>query len=241
MLGVALGLSTLDNVLPANANEKVEDFATTVGVWAALTALLAYFFAGLVSAKVTDRPDGGALLHGTLVWMLLSLTLSWLITNGITLGFGHLSGRLLTGTVQDATPVHPNTVTEAELAQQLGLTDSSQLMAPDADERMISALVTTANMSREEAEAALDDLRARVAAVQTDPDAVQAEIRTFLSRMLAYMQQQTPPVGATSQRQLEKDSWLTFGSMVVTLLMAIIGARAGMPYRHHWQRVGLRR
>jgi hypothetical protein len=172
--------------------------------------------------------------------MLLSMILSWLITNGIVLGFGHLPGRLLPSTVQDASPVNPQTLTEAELAQRLGLVDPSQLMAPASDEQMISALVTTANMSREEAEAALDDLRARVALVQAEPDAVQAEIRAFLAQMLARIQQQTPVVEGTPQVQPEKGSWLTFGSMVVTLLMAIIGARAGVPRRPRWQRVGLR-
>lgn len=240
MLGVTLGLSTLDNILFSTNNEDAQKFATMLGMWTGLTALLAYFVAGMVSTKVTDRPDGGALLHGTLVWMLLSMTLSWLVTNGIVLGFGRLPGRLLPSTVQDASPVNPQTLTEAELAQRLGLADPSQLMAPASDEQIISALVTTAHMSREEAEAALDDLRARVAVVEADPDAVQAEIRAFLAQMLARIQQQPRGVEGTSQFQPGKGSWLTFGSMVVTLLMAIIGARVGVPRRHFWQRVGLR-
>jgi uncharacterized protein YfcZ (UPF0381/DUF406 family) len=240
MLGIAIGLSTFDESLFAT-NDTAQNFATTAGLWTAMTALMAYFVAGMVSTKVTDRPDGGSLLHGILVWMLLSMTLSWLVTSGIALGFGQVPGRLLPSTMQNATPANPQTLTEAELAQRLGLTDSAQLMAPASDERLISALVTATNMSRQEAEATLDDLRARVSSVQSDPAAVEAEIRAFLSHMLARVQQQAPAAAETSQRQIEKGSWMTFAVMIITLLVAIVGARAGLPHPHRWSRLVARR
>jgi len=237
-LGIATGLSTLDNSLLSNSTDA-RNFATTAGIWTGLVILVAYFVAGIVAAVVTDRPDGGSLLHGILAWMLLSMALSWLVTNGMALGLGGLPGGLISGN-RSALPVHPNALTEVDIAQRLGLTDSSQLMAPASDERMVSTLAALANMSQEEAQTTLDDLRARVAAVQNDEDAVQVEIRTFLSQVLARAQQQAPAVVANSQRQAEKDSWLTFAVMLVTLLTTVTGARAGIPGRYRRSRPAFR-
>jgi hypothetical protein len=238
MLGIAIGLSTLDNPL-LSSSEAAQNFSTTAGIWTGIIALIAYFVAGMVSTKVTDRPDGGAFLHGTLAWMLLSMTLSWLVTSGIAIGLGGLPG-MPSGLNWNALSVHPNALTEADMAQSLGLTNSSQLMAPANDEHMVSALATTTNMSREEAQTALDDLRARVATVQTDPEAVQIEIRAFLSQMLARAQQQAPAVVANSQRQMEKESWMTFAVMSITLLVTIMGAKAGVPNIHRRSRLVFR-
>lgn len=235
MLGIATGLSTPDNSLLSNS-EDARNFATTAGIWTGLVTLIAYFVAGVVATTVTDRPDGGSILHGTLAWMLLSMTLSWLVTSGLPLGLGGLPGGLLSSMNRTALPVHPNALTEVDIAQRLGLTDPSQLMAPASDERMVSALAALANMSQEEAQTALDDLRARVAAVQNDEEAIQTEIRVFLSQVLARAQQQAPAVVANSQRHAEKGSWLTFAVMLATLLTTVMGARAGIPNRYHWSR-----
>jgi len=240
MLGIAIGLSTLDSPFLSNS-ETAQNFSTIAGIWTGIIALIAYFVAGIVSTKVTDRPDGGALLHGTLAWMLLSMTLWWLATSGIAIGLGGLPSGMPSSMNWNALPAHPSALTEADMAQSLGLTNPSQLMAPANDERMVSALATTTNMSREEAQATLDDLRARVAMVQTDPEAVQAEIRVFLSQMLARAQQQAPAVVANSQRQMEKGSWMTFAVMSITLLVTIIGAKAGIPNIHRRSRLALRR
>jgi len=70
VLGIALGLSTLNIPLLLNT-ETLQDFATTAGIWTGVIILIAYFVAGIVSTKVTDRPDGGAVLQGTLAWILL--------------------------------------------------------------------------------------------------------------------------------------------------------------------------
>jgi len=141
---------------------------------------------------------------------------------------------------RNALPVHPNALTEVDIAQRLGLTDPSRLMAPASDERMVSALAALANMSREEAQTALDDLRARVAAVQNDEGAIQIEIRTFLSQVLARAQQQAPAGNANPQLQVGKDSWLTFAVMLVTLLTTVMGARTGIPSRYRWSRPAFR-
>jgi len=81
VLGIAIGLSTLNIPLSLNA-AILQEFATTAGIWTGIITLIAYFVAGKVSTKVTDRPDGGAVLHGTLAWILFSSMYLWLLTSG---------------------------------------------------------------------------------------------------------------------------------------------------------------
>lgn len=227
-LGIVVGLSTFDSSLFANS-AAAKNLATTTGIWTAVSTLIAYFVAGLVATKVTDRPDGGALLHGVLAWMLLSMSLSWLLTSGLLLSLGGLPGDMLLRMNRNAVSIDPRPLTDNDITQGLGLTDPSQLMSPASDERMVNVLAALTNMSREEAQAALDDLRARVGPLQHDPAAVEAEIRVFLSQMLARAQQQTPAVVANIKRQMERGWQMTLVMMVVTLVVTSVGARAGVP------------
>ena len=53
-------------------------------------------------------------------------------------------------------------------------------------------------------------------------------------------QQQAPAIAANAQRQMEKGSWMTFAVMSITLLVAIIGAKAGIPNFHYRSRLVFR-
>ncbi len=239
MLGIAIGLLTVDNTLSTSRGDA-QNFTTSAGVWAGISAMMAYFVAGMVATKVTDRPDGGAFLHGVLAWMLLSMTLSGLATSGMALGFGNLPDGLLPRLSRNAAPVNPQDITEMDIAQRLGLTSPSQLLDPALDERMVSALATMTNMSSEEAEVALDNLRAQVTSVQNDPAAVDAEMSAFLSQMVTRVQQQTATLAAPTEPQLENGPRITFAVMTITLMVTIMGARAGVPDSRRWRRLAFR-
>ena len=240
VLGIAIGLSTLNPALLLNT-ETLHDFATPAGIWTGCITLIAYFVAGMVSTKVTDRPDGGAILHGTLAWVLLSVTSLWLVTSGIALGLGRLPEGMQLSLTRSVLPLNPTVLTEADLAQRLGLNDQSQVMARLSDDRLVSALTAATNMSQEEAQTTLDDLRAKVAAVQNDPDAINAEIRSFLSQMWTRAQQQAPAISKHTQRQVQKGSWIAFALMIVTLLVTIIGSYTGLPDSQRWRGLAMLR
>lgn len=240
VLGIAIGLSMLNPPLLLNT-ETLQDFATTTGIWAGVITLIAYFVAGMVSTKVTDRPDGGAVLHGTLAWVLLSVTFSWLVTSGIALGLGRLPEGTQFSLTRSILPLNLTALTEAELAQRLGLTNPSAVMSRLSDDRLVSALTAATQMSQEEAQTTLDNLRARVAAVQNDPEALNAEIRSFLSQMRARARQQAPAISEHTQRQMQKGLWITFALMVVTLFVTIIGSYIGLPHSQRGRRLAIPR
>ena len=126
------------------------------GLWGAITLLIASFLGGLVSTRVTDRPDrGGAVLHGALVWTLTSLMLVWLLSQGVSLGlsglFGALSGLMRTAT----TAVTTAAAQGGDLAQSLGLTDPTQVMNRLDNPETATLLASATGMAPEEARATL--------------------------------------------------------------------------------------
>jgi hypothetical protein len=240
VLGIALGLFTLNNTPVLNV-ATLQDFVTPTAIWIGSIILIAYFVAGIVSTKVTDRPDGGALLHGTLTWVLLSVTFSLLVTSGIALGLGRLPEGMQLSLNRFALLLNPAARTEADLAQRLGLTDPSALRLRLADDRLVNAVTASTHMSQEEAQMALDHLRARVAAVQNDPDAINAELRSFLSQMRTRAHQQAPILPAYTQRQVQKGSWVAFALMTVTLFVTILGSYIGLPDNQRWRGLAIPR
>jgi cytochrome c-type biogenesis protein CcmH/NrfG len=90
-------------------------------------------------------------------------------------------------------------------------------------------------MSTEEARTALAQFRDRVAAVRENPDQVAAEARTFLAQYADRAQQQALKAAAAVQEGATVSAWVTFGVLVLTLVVAILGALAGIPSLRTWR------
>jgi cytochrome c-type biogenesis protein CcmH/NrfG len=206
------------------------------GIWPFITLLVAYFLGGMVSTQVTDRPDrAGAVIHGALVWVLFMLLLLWLMASGISLGMTGLFGAVRTLTQGVAAVGMGAAGVGGDLTQRLGLDDPNQVLTKLDDPRTASTLATATGMSAEEAKAALSDLRSRVEAVRDDPARVAAEVRNFLSQYAERAKQQAMQAAAKAQKGAAIGSWITFGVMVVTLVVAIAGAMSGVPSLQRWR------
>ena len=119
-LGMAIGITTLGDSR-ATTDYVEPGLGVGVSIWGAITLLLASFLGGMVSTRVTDRPDrGGAFIHGTLVWTLVSVFLIWLIGQGISFGLSSLFSAL-SGLTQTATAAVTSVVSGgSDLTQRLG-------------------------------------------------------------------------------------------------------------------------
>jgi hypothetical protein len=83
VLGVAVGIT----VVPEGAAPGGARLGIGTAVWAALTVLVGFFVGGLVASRATNHPDrGGALIQGTLVWILGVLALVAFVMSGISAG-----------------------------------------------------------------------------------------------------------------------------------------------------------
>jgi hypothetical protein len=232
-LGLAIGVTALGDPRAATG-ETASGLGIGAGVWAFITMLVALFLGGMVSTKVTDRPDRpGAIIHGALVWVLVSLFTVWMIASGISLGLSGLFGAL-SGLAQGATTAVA--AGGGDLVQTLGLNDPNRVMEKLDDPATASTLAAATGMSTEEARAALGNLRARVQAVRDDPARVAAEVRDFLAQYTERAKQQALVAAAKAQRGAKIGSWITFGVMVIGLGVSIAGAMGGVPSFRRWRR-----
>jgi hypothetical protein len=239
-LGLAIGITVLGDPRAAT-DETASGLGIGAGIWAFITLLVAVFFGGMVSTKVTDRPDrAGAVIHGALVWVLFMLFLFWLMASGISLGLSGLFGVMQTF-AQGAAAVGMGAVAGGgDLTQRLGLDDPNQVMAKLDDPQTASVLANARGMSTEEARAALSDLRTRVEAVRDDPARVAAEVRNFVGQYAERAKQRAMEAAATAQRGATIGSWVTFGVMLVMLALAIAGAMSGTPSFQRWRQALIR-
>jgi hypothetical protein len=232
-LGLAIGVTALGDPREATG-DTASGLGIGAGIWAFITLLIALFLGGLVSTKVTDRPDRpGAVMHGALVWVLFFLFTIWMIGSGISLGLSGLFGAMSELARGATTAVAAG---GGDLVQTLGLQEPNRVIEKLDDPATASTLAAATGMSNEEARAALGDLRSRVEAVRDDPARVAAEVRGFLAQYSERAKQQAMVAAAKAQRGATIGSWITFGVLVVTLGVAIAGAMGGVPSFRRWRR-----
>jgi hypothetical protein len=86
VLGIAVGITVLPDDRAAAGNELAR-LGIGTAAWAVLSVLVGFFVGGLVAARTTNHPDrGGALIQGTLVWILGVLVLIAFVASGISAG-----------------------------------------------------------------------------------------------------------------------------------------------------------
>jgi hypothetical protein len=84
VLGAAVGITVLPDGRMAGG-EGGARLGIGTGVWAALSLLVGFFVGGLVSTRATNHTDrGGAVIQGTLVWILGVVTVVALVMSGIS-------------------------------------------------------------------------------------------------------------------------------------------------------------
>lgn len=86
VLGVAIGLPALPDLSATSADDALRP-GMGVGVWVALSLLIAFFVAGLVSTRAANHPvRAGATIQGMVVWVLGVLAILGLLVSGINAG-----------------------------------------------------------------------------------------------------------------------------------------------------------
>jgi hypothetical protein len=234
-LGLAIGITAIGDPRTADS-PTASGLGMGAGLWGAVTLLIASFLGGLVSTRVTDRPDrGGAFLHGALVWTLTSLVLVWLLGQGMSLGLSGLFGALSGLTRTAATAVTTTATQGGDLAQSLGLTDSTQVMNRLDNPETATLFASATGMAPEEARATLAQFRGRIEAIRDHPERVAAEVRDFLAQYKERAAQQALRTAAAVQKGASVGAWVTFGVLTLTLIAAIVGALAGVPSLHTWR------
>jgi len=217
-LGVAVGISSV---------QPGETQASTVGagagIWGAISLLLALFIGGFAATRIgaiTDRATG--FFEGALVWVVSILLMAYFASTGI----GMLAGgafKLVGGASQAIGTV----------VQSQGGVDVSggvdQILARLKDPKTAQQIAQVTGVPENEVQATLSDTARRVEASRDNPTQAAAEAKQGMTQLM----EKAKSSGALQQKAEEvkpaasKAAWMTFGALVLSLVMAIIGAMAG--------------
>lgn len=135
-LGTAIGLSAADDV-------RGETIATGSGIWALVTALVAFFCGGCVTSRCTaGESKTEAAIYGAILWGLTMAAVLWLSGSVVRTGFSSV-----VGTANAAANVAPPPANWEEAALRAGLN-------PDQVTRLRAELPTQAQVQSTSAGAA---------------------------------------------------------------------------------------
>jgi hypothetical protein len=205
LVGVAIGLSAWSPATPGGV--EAGDVATGVGIWAALSALIALFAGGTTTGRLAGilrRKDGA--LHGVVLWALTTVATLWLMVSGVGFLLGgafDIVGRTAAGAVQVAAPA------AAEMAGP-ALTGA---VRGEEREVLVSEIVQRTGLSRAEAENIVADAEQRGAQIQQ-----QAETQFQQARAAA------PGVAEDAAGTGARAAWWTLLALGLSLGAATMGA-----------------
>jgi len=122
-----------------------------------------------------------------------------------------------------------------DLAQRLGFTDPAGIIDRLDEPQTVSLFASATGMPTDEARTTLAQFRDRVTAVLDNPDNVATEVRTFLAQYADRAQQQARKTAAAVQEGATVGSWVTFGGLLLTLVVSILETMAGIPSLYSWR------
>lgn len=121
VLGLAVGFTAYD------AEDRMRNFGIGAGIWAAVSALLAFFVGGMVAARTAAvRGKNNALFQGSMVWVVAVPLLFYVLSGAI--GSGARAAGAMANTAVQAGSAAANT----NLGQQAQ--GQAQAQAPSADQ-----------------------------------------------------------------------------------------------------------
>src|SRR5262245_8022692 len=176
-------------------------------IWAALGLLVGFFVGGCVAGRAINHPDRA----GAVIQGMLVWTVG--IVAVVVLVTSGIS------------------VGVSGLFHGLGLLTRGAI---------VSSLATATGTSTDEAARALDDLRARLAPIGDDPIRVAEEVKSFFAQYPARRAAEpaAPAADAAAiQRGTRVGSWITLGTLLVTLFVSILGALAGRADPDRWRTI----
>ncbi len=204
-LGVAIGLS----VVGAKGQTSGAAIGIGAGIWTILSSIISVFIGAWVAGRYTSIPERGeGSLQGALVWSLSLIFFIWIATMGVGTALGGLMGVVGQGVQAGAQGA----------ASQMGQGDQNVGRGAGGGaemdrESMIQNLMNTTQMSREQAESAVDQLG--------NPE---------------QMKQQAAEAGETTAKFGAAAAWWFFITALLSLGAAVWGGHLGFSRRGYYDR-----
>jgi hypothetical protein len=224
VMGTLLFLSTLGLAIGVSAVDPGTTEASTVGVaaavWSGISLFIALFVGGMAATRlglVFDKAAGA--FEGALVWVLSFLLILWLAGSGVRLVASGISG-LFSGVAQTV----GSTMSGMD---DLSSGDVEQIISRLGDPDTARTIASATGIPEQDVRSTLSDIGQRVNAVRDDPARVAEEVRQGSAALLSRARQQLPAMAQQAQEGATKTAWITFGSMLISLVAAVAGAMLG--------------
>jgi hypothetical protein len=205
LLGIAIGMSAWNPASPGGVDAG--DVAAGVGIWAAISALIALFVGGATTGRlagILNRKDGA--LHGAVLWSLTTVVLMWLIVSGLGFLLGgafDIAGRTASAAVQTVGGAAGEFAGPAVTAGVRG----------EERETLVTEIANRTGLSRAEAESIVGDAETRA---QQARQRAGAEIDT--------LRQRAPQIADDASDAAARGAWWALLALGISLGAATFGA-----------------
>lgn len=202
LLGIAIGMSGWSPGEPGGPGAG--QIAAGVGIWAAISALIALFVGGATTGRLAGilTPQDG-FLHGVVLWSLTTVATIWMITSGLGFLLGgafDVAGQTASAAVQVA----------GEAAFEVAGPAISGAAQGNEREAMVTAIAERTGLSRSEAESIVADSETRARA--------QGE------QVASTIQQRAPEIAEDVAGTTARGAWWTLLALGLSLGAASAGA-----------------
>jgi hypothetical protein len=240
MLGVGIGMSTIDPLPQGGGSPEVATFGIASGVWWVVTTLIALFAGGWVAGHLAGMPrKTDAMLHGIITWGFATLLLLYVLTTSLgSLIGGTFStvGNVLSSTGQGVQAMAGQAMQAAggdtletiqEKAQQMlsqGQQTGQQLQLEQTARDLIGQLVR-GELSGEDVENSIRELANRAGVPEQELQAMVEQWQIQYQEAVAAAEEQARQTAEIAAGALSSAG---FWSFVALLLGAAAGAFGGM-------------
>lgn len=221
-LGLAVGVSAAQP-----GETEASTLGTGAGIWAAISLLLALFIGGFAATRlgaITDRATG--FFEGALVWVVSILLMVYFASSGV----GLLAGgafKMIGGASQAIGSVMQSQGGGSGGVDVSGSVD--QILQRLRDPSTAQQIAQVTGMPQSDVRQSLQSTAQRVEANKDNPTQAAAEAKQGMSQLM----EKAKSSGALQQKAEEvkpavtKTAWITFGALLLSLILAIIGAMTG--------------
>jgi len=233
VLGIGIGVSTLDALRSEN-NPEASTFSLAAAAWWTLSGIIASYFGGLAAGRLSGRPDRStAGWHGFVSWAAATLILFYLLSTSL--------GSLLGGTLNrlgsfgqaaaQAAPGLGQAVEDpfAAIEQSLRQTTGGSADPGAARDALVSAVRSAFTGSEAERRQAIDRaVEAYAAAANVSPEEARNRVNQLQTQYQQAVQQAREAADATASYVSQA---AIFGVIALALgaLAALFGGRSGRP------------
>jgi len=205
LLGIAIGMSAWNPATPGGVDAS--DVATGVGIWAAISALIALFVGGTTTGRLAGhlrRKDG--MLHGMVLWALTTFVTMWLVVSGLGFLLGgafDVLGRTASAAVTTVGGVAPDLAGPAIAGTVRG----------EERETLVTEIAARTGLSRAEAENIVADSERQM---QQTRQQVQTQADT--------LRQRAPAIAQDASDYTARGAWWALLALGLSFGAATIGA-----------------